>query len=335
MRDLIEYLCSADCAGRRPGTKGGLAARRAIVHALRECGLDPYEQRVEGCGGANVLAKIEGDADGLVLIGAHYDHLGRIGRDVFWGADDNAAAVGVLVEVARSLAADHRGRGVIIAAFDGEEPPYFGSDSQGSRAFVNANRDRIDFMVCMDLVGHRFGPALVPDEVGASLFALGSERSHGTYELVTSLKRTESDLIVRPADAEIIPPLSDYEAFWQREIPFLFLSAGRSRVYHTPDDTPDKLDHRKLAATARWLTRFVRASRVRDDVRFVDATLHRGTLDEVGELVSALVELSPEAALALDQVRALRAACDRAGNLPRSRATELAMLVGMLEARLQ
>ncbi len=299
--------------------------------ALREAGLDPHEQRVPGCGGANVLARIDGDVDRYVLVGAHFDHLGTVGRDVYWGADDNAAAVGVLVEVARAIAAERDGRGVIIAAFDGEEPPYFLTGAMGSQEFVRRNRDPIDFMVCMDLVGHRFGPEGVPDEAGASLFALGSERSAGTHALVSSLKRAEDGVIVRPADAEIVPPLSDYQAFWERRIPFLFLSAGRSRVYHTPDDTPDKLDYGKLAATARWLTRFVRASRTRDESPFIDAGLDRGTLDELGELLAAL---GPEAAIAQPYVKKLRAACDRHGNLPAARRHEVGRLVAMLEDRM-
>ncbi len=335
MRRLIEELCGPVCAGRRPGTPGGDAARVLVLDALRDAGLDPREQRVEKCGGANVLATIRGDIDRYVLVGAHFDHLGTDGRDVFWGADDNAAAVAVLVEVARALAHEHEGRGVIIAAFDGEEPPHFMSGAMGSREFVRTNRLPIDFMICMDLVGHRFGPALVPDEVGASLFALGSERSLGTYDLVSSLKRSEPGVIVRPIDAEIIPPLSDYEAFWAQRIPFLFLSAGRSRVYHTPEDTPDKLDFDKIAATARWLTRFVRAARTRPPTSFTDASLDRGSLDEIAEVIGALTGLAPEAAAALQHVHHLRAACDRYGNLPPSRRDEIAMLVAALEARLQ
>lgn len=334
MQRIIEELCSPACAGRRPGTPGGLAARRLVRDALRDANLDPYEQPVERCNGANVLAVIPGSIDRYILVGAHFDHLGTIGRDVYWGADDNAAAVAILVEVARALAPEREGRGVIIAAFDGEEPPHFMSGAMGSREFVRTNRLPIDFMVCMDLVGHRFGSALVPDEVGASLFALGSERSAGTYELVTALKRTEPGVIVRPADAEIIPPLSDYEAFWAQRIPFLFLSAGRSRVYHTPEDTPDKLDYDKIAATARWLTRFVRATRTRAPIAFRDTSLDRGTLDEVAEIVAALVPLSNDASRALRQVKELQSACDRSGRLPRSRRPEVANLIFLLESRL-
>ena len=232
------------------------------------------------------------------------------------------------------LAHEHEGRGVIVAAFDGEEPPHFSTGATGSREFVRTNRLPIDFMVCMDLVGHRFGPALVPDEVGESLFALGAERSTGTHDLVTSLKRSEPGVIVRPADAQIIPPLSDYEAFWARRIPFLFLTAGRSRVYHTPQDTPDKLDYEKIAATARWLARFVRASRVRECPSFRDASLDRGTLDELVEVIGALRSLSPDADATLHHVQQLRGACDRNGDLPRSRRGELARLVSALEGRL-
>jgi Zn-dependent M28 family amino/carboxypeptidase len=336
MRDLVGRLCSPACAGRRPGTKEGDAARAVVVDALRGAGLDPHEERVPACGGANVIATIPGDTDRFVLVGAHFDHLGRDGSRVYWGADDNAAAVAVLAAVARDLAREHHGRGVIIAAFDGEEPPFFGTGAMGSRAYAESTRDAIDFMVCMDLVGHRFGPEGVPDEVGASLFALGAERSSGTQALVSSLKHAEPGLVVRPADAEIIPPLSDYEPFWRRRVPFLFLTAGRSRVYHTPEDTPDKLDYAKIEATARWLTRFVRESRTREPARFDDAgRADRATLGEVVEILESLATVSPEAELALSHVKGLRAACDAAGCLPVSRRAELAAIVAMLEARLQ
>ena len=83
MRELIERLCGPECAGRRPGTQGGDRARALVVQALRGAGLDPAEHRVPGCGGANVIAKIRGDIERYVLVGAHFDHLGQIGRQTF------------------------------------------------------------------------------------------------------------------------------------------------------------------------------------------------------------------------------------------------------------
>lgn len=332
MDQLIEDLCSPACAGRRPGTAGGDRARRIVLSALRDAGLDPHEQRVPACGGANVLARIPGDVARYVVVAAHFDHLGSSGETFFAGADDNAAAVAVLVETARALAGERSGRGIIIAAFDGEEPPAFLS---GSAEFVRRNRDPIDFMVCMDLVGHRLGPAEVPDEVGASLFALGSERCPGTTELVSALKRTEAGVVVRPIDAEIIPPLSDYGPFWDQDVPFLFLSAARSRVYHTPEDTPDKLDRPKIAATARWLTRFVRATRQRDALVFRNARLDRTTLDELDEILGALAPLTREAAAARQLIAQLRQRCNAKGELPQRARAELTKLLGALEQRLE
>jgi len=336
MRSVVDALCSPECAGRRSGTKEGEAARAVVVSALREAGLDPSEQAVPRCGGANVLATIPGDVDRYVVVAAHFDHLGKDRGRVYWGADDNAAAVAILVEVARSIARQKEGRGVILAAFDGEEPPFFLSEAMGSQHFVRHAKEAIDFMVCMDLVGHRFGPAGVPDDVGQSLFALGAERSRGTYELVAGLKRAEPGLVVRGVDAEIIPPLSDYEPFWRKQIPFLFLSAGRSRVYHTPEDTPEKLDYPKMEATARWLTRFVRAARTREDAAFDDAgRADLASLDELREVLSSLVTLAPEARMALSYVQTLRDACDAEGRLPPARRPEMTALVAQIESRLQ
>jgi hypothetical protein len=337
--EIVEALCSPACAGRRSGTPEGDAARAVVVDALRAAGLDPFEQPVPGCGGANVLAKVEGQKPRYVVVAAHFDHLGKEGGKVYWGADDNAAAVAVLAHVAKAVARDHDGRGCLFAAFDGEEPPFFLTNAMGSQAFVAAPAvplESIDFMVCMDLVGHRLGNPNLPDEVGQSLFALGAERSHGTRDLVRGLVRSEPGVIVRPADAEVIPPLSDYEPFWRARIPFLFLSAGRSSVYHTPEDTPARLDYPKVEATARWLTRFVRAARTRPEpVPFDDAGQDdAGTLDEIAEVVRALAPASSQAEMVLPYLAALRAQCDASGRLgPRARA-EVRAIVGTIESRL-
>jgi len=338
MRDLVTALCSDACAGRRAGSKGGALARSHVVDAFRGAGLDPFEAFVPGCKGANVLALQPGSVDRWIVVGAHYDHLGKEGSRIYRGADDNAAAVAILVEAARGLAGDRAGRGVVFASFDGEEPPFFLSGGMGSQHFLReppVPRERIDLMVCMDLCGHRFGPEGLPDEVGSSLFALGGERSEGTRDHVLSLARAERDLIVRPMDAEIIPPLSDYEPFWREEIPFLFLSAGRSSVYHTPEDTPERLDWDKMKATARWLERFVRESRAREPIRWrSNGRDDRGTLDQLDEVLAALEKVSAEAALARSMVGGLVRACGEDGRLPPGREAEMQRIIGMIEERL-
>jgi Zn-dependent M28 family amino/carboxypeptidase len=334
MRQLVEALCSDECEGRAPGTTGGIAARGIVMQAFRDAGLSPEAQTIVV--GANVLASIPGTTDRWVMIGAHYDHLGRLGAQVYRGADDNAAAVGIMIEVARALAGEKLKRGVIFAAFDAEEPPHFLQDTMGSAEWVRRPTvplEQVDLMICMDLVGHACGPAGMPDEVVQSLFALGAERSTGTSAHVDALARSVPGVIVRRTDAEMIPPLSDYEAFWRKEIPFLFLSCGRGRRYHTPQDTPDSLDWAKMEATALWLERFVRETCARPEPRIpwiADARDDASSLRTLIDIGNALRRVTDVEGL-ITPAMAMLAACDSQGRLPQPRRGDLQRLVGMLE----
>src|SRR5206468_3317899 len=148
---------------------------------------------------------------------AHFDHLGTDGQVIYRGADDNAAAVAILTQVARSFKIHPpRMRGVFFVAFDAEEPPNFLTGTMGSEHFAlhpPVQLDAIDMMVCMDLVGHALGPPGLPPDVRQTLFALGAEQSEGTPAHVDRLARAEPGVVVRRADAKTIPPLSDYDAF--------------------------------------------------------------------------------------------------------------------------
>lgn len=341
MTALVHQLCSPRCAGRAPGSPEGMAARATVVEAFRDAGLDPLEQPVPGCSGANVLAALPGATDRWVLVEAHYDHLGRQGAHVYWGADDNAAAVAILVEAARGWAQRRpNGRGIIVASFDAEEPPHFLTDSMGAQHYVRAPTvplDHIDLMVCMDLVGHAVGPPEAPEEVRASVFALGAERSDGTREHIDRIARAVPGVVIRRADAEVIPPLSDYCAFWDHDVPFVFLSNARWRYYHTPEDTPDRLDYAKMDALSQWLERFVRETCARPEDRFVfrrDRRDDASTVRTVLELTEALSAVSEEARVGHELAEQLLAACDAAGTLPTARRIEAQLLIGMLESRL-
>ena len=335
LKELVAALCSDECAGRAPGTAGGIAARRIVMDAFRTAGLTPVEQSIAT--GANVLATIPGKTDRWVMIAAHYDHLGKDGNDIYRGADDNAAAVAIMIEVARSLAGRRLDRGVIFAAFDAEEPPHFLQQTMGSQEWVRRPTvplERLDLMICMDLVGHAFGPAGTPADVRQTVFALGAERSAGTSAHVDRLSRAVPGVVVRRADAEIIPPLSDYDAFWRKEIPFLFLSCAHGRHYHTPQDTPAWLDWSKMEATARWLERFVRETCARPEERIPwvpDARDDASTLRSLIDIGRSLVDVLPEAAEGLEFASALLAACGKDGKLPESRRADLRMLAQVLE----
>lgn len=90
-----------------------------------------------------------------------------------------------------------------------------------------------------------------------------------------------------------------------------------------------------MAATSRWLERFVRRSCERDDaIAFDERRDDAGTLRSLIELTTALAPYSEQASFGLAMARSLLAACDELGHLPEARAGEVQRLVALLESGL-
>ncbi len=321
VESLVRFLCSPQCAGRAPDSPEGRAARARIVAEFTAIGAAPggddgYLQPVPRCG-ANVLAEIPGSgplADRTIVLAAHYDHLGKVhGGQAYWGADDNAAAVAILVEVGRKLVQDALpGRRVILAAYDGEEQPHFMHGTMGSMYHVahpTVPLANIDMMVCMDLCGHAIGPAGLPASVRDSLFVLGAELSDGTAALVDAAARPNG-VVPRRIDLDLLPPLSDYYAFRRAGVPVLFLTCGRWEHYHQITDTPDRLDYRKIVATVDYLADLTRRLQSRPGpVRLHTAARDdASTIATLRALAAALAPYAPPAAHAARQLSTLAAA---------------------------
>ena len=342
IRGAVESLCAPECAGRRTGTAEGERARRWIAGQFGALGLEPcapgFVQNVPKIGGGNVLGAIPGDSERTILVAAHYDHLGKAnGGDVYWGADDNAAGVAIMLDVARQLRGRRLAQRVLFAAFDAEEPPYFLNATMGSQHFV---RDpplplaSIDMMICMDLMGHAVGNEDFPDDVRRSVFALGAERSSGTSAIVDAVSATTSSVRVRRMGIDVIPPLSDYYAFDQRSIPYLFLTCGRWKHYHTVTDTPDRLDYAKMTSSAEYLTSLVvaLAERVDRPVFDPDGRDDRASLATLREVGTLLAPHAPGVESAQPIVESLARAIETHGALASDERETLASLVGGLES---
>ena len=254
----VSYLASDELDGREPGTEGHELAANYIEAQLGELGLEPlftagYAQPVQGSpdgSGRNLCGELTGETDRRILIGAHYDHFRGIP-----GADDNAAAVAIAMEVARRLQPWSGKAHVVFAFFDQEEPPYFPSSSMGSSQFVEDcpfDLDTLDCAIVMDLCGHSVPYGECPE----ALFAMGSE--HHSYLAEAVLAVNTEQLPLLPVPHEIAPNLSDHLAFGERGLPFLFLTCGHWEHYHQPSDTLDVLDVSKMARIAMALEEMVR-----------------------------------------------------------------------------
>lgn len=235
-----------------------------MVEVFRELGLRPagddgYLQPLPSMGGANLIGAIEGsERDRYVMVNAHYDHLGVFMGETYPGADDNAAAVAVVVETARSLQerAAELGRGVIVASFDAEEPPYFVTEEMGSVQFVRRPTvplERIELVINLDLVGRPVGSRVLSPDLQKTIFVFGAESGSGLARLIdSSADGVEGIAPLRMAEVGG-PDLSDHYAFRRAGVPWLFYTNGRDRMYHTPQDTADTVDPRRLVGLTHHL----------------------------------------------------------------------------------
>jgi hypothetical protein len=252
----VEFLCHPKLKGRSPRTQGSRMARRYIEEQFRAGGLVPWAQEKAyelpfGLG-RNVVGVLPGSDTNqeIVLVSAHYDHLGKQ-KGVCLGACDNAAGVAALLQTARRLSASPQPkRSVAFAAFDCEEQMLLGSFAFAGREDVQ--RAKIVAVVNVDMLGRDF-----LDVVQNTLFVAGTEHYPDLGSQVRS-SGTNAGLRVLPLGTDLIGPRSDHVAFELRDIPCLFFSCGPYGDYHKPGDTPDKLNYTNVQRSAEVILQTVR-----------------------------------------------------------------------------
>jgi Zn-dependent M28 family amino/carboxypeptidase len=272
--------------------------------------LQGYRQPISPALGDNVMGfrPARGrSAARWLLIGAHYDHLGESFGRVYAGADDNASAVAILLETARTLAPlSHYS--VLFVAFNAEEPPFIRTSAMGSQHFI-------DHLPAEITAPSEFQAAIIMDLMGGAhwqplqdvIFVAGGEKSPGLFGAVKDVNRETLNVRGSPGSSPLTPnasrltvlpvgmhlieeipvvgrvPFSDYDAFRNRSVPFLFLSAGRTPRYHQPTDLPDTLHYERMASTVRWLQRLTQRID-QDDAPYEFEPAREEVADEVASL---------------------------------------------------
>jgi hypothetical protein len=249
----VTFLSQAQLKGRKPGTLGSRAARQYMEARFKAYGLVPwgnargYEQSFGY--GRNVVGVLPGSdpllADEIVLVSAHYDHLGKDTKGkVCPGAADNAAGVAALLTIAQKMSAlkERPKRSVAFVAFDCEEWMLFGSFAFSSRRDVESAN--IAAVINMDILGRD-----LMDVVRKTLFVAGSEHYPEIQQYAAQLGR-EAGIRVLPLGTDLVGPRSDHVAFQSRGVPCLFFSSGTYKDYHQSTDTPEKLNRADLERSA-------------------------------------------------------------------------------------
>lgn len=251
-RDILDLSSVSD---RRVGGPGHASARRHLLGRLTAIGIAPfqgetlelpYSHRHPETGRrtdfVNYAGVIHGTRQSLppILIGAHYDTVPGTP-----GADDNAAAVAIVLAIAEKYVHQPLRRDIVIALFDAEEPPFFHDSSMGSTRFYEDHCSGMQFacVIIMDLVGHDVVTtdpdlnALLP-RLNEWLFVMGAESDNSLPAVVESAAARVPTLQVIPTPNSFLPDMSDHRAFRIGRQPYLFLSCAPGKYYHSPDDHP-------------------------------------------------------------------------------------------------
>jgi hypothetical protein len=201
----------------------------------------------------NVVGLIEGSdpklKDEVVVIGAHYDHLGMGGEHslaessapaIHHGADDNASGTAGVLEIAQYLAA-HRerlGRSVLLMGFSGEELGLLGSNHWVKHPTIPL--ERVAAMINLDMIGRMRNDTV--DAIGVS--------SSPIWPPLVAEVGKAAGLNLRQNTSTPFGG-SDHQSFAAKEIPVLFFFTGAHPDYHRPSDTWEKVNAEGTAKIAR------------------------------------------------------------------------------------
>lgn len=195
----------------------------------------------------NVIAFLEGNdpvlKNEVVVVGAHYDHLGMGGRgslsstkepQIHNGADDNASGTSGLLELAEYFASkkSELKRSILFIAFSGEELGLL-----GSKFFVDNPTiplEKIVAMINMDMIGRL-------NENKLTIYGTGT--SPRWKQLLNRLN-SDSTFKYNFIDGGFGP--SDHSSFYGKNIPVLFFFTGTHQDYHKPTDDFDKINYKGM-----------------------------------------------------------------------------------------
>ncbi len=219
------------------------------------------KKRVRQILGSNVLGFIEGTDEKLkkevVLVTAHYDHLGKRGETIFNGADDNASGTSSVLEVAQAFAeAKQKGTGprrsVLCLLVSGEEKGLLGSEYYTEFPVFPLENTVADLNI--DMVGrtdskHAENPFYVyvigSDRLSTELHKI-NETANATYTQLELDYTFNAD-----NDPNRFYYRSDHYNFAKKGIPAIFYFSGVHKDYHRPSDTVEKINFEKMEQIAR------------------------------------------------------------------------------------
>lgn len=195
----------------------------------------------------NVVGMIKGaiKPDSFIVVTAHYDNLGMIGKDVnYFGANNSASGVAMLLTLAKHFKVISPYYSVIFIAFGGNELAYAGAQAYVASPPVPLTK--IKFLVSFDLAGN--GSEGIKVVNGPKYPALLTQltKINAYYKLLPKI------------DSRATAPISEHSVFDEKGVPCFFIySLGGSMAYHNLNDKPELVPFTKFANYQNLMIRFL------------------------------------------------------------------------------
>jgi glutaminyl-peptide cyclotransferase len=237
-------------AGQRPA--GSPTLRRVAEQLRAELPNGRFEAVPGHPGLRNVVGELPGPGP-VIVIGAHYDTESH--PKGFVGANDAAAAVGAVVEVARAMKGVTRSAispGIRFVLFDGEEEPaptedFYADALRGSKAYVQLHAEEIRAMVLLDYIGNK----------GVRLPREGSSTTALWQDVRAAAKRVGVAAVF--PDKTQVSIFDDHTPFLRASIPAVDLIDWSYPYKDTVQDTYDKLSPDSVDAVGETIVELLRA----------------------------------------------------------------------------
>lgn len=263
VKTYVQTLASKEYCGRGTGTEGNVKAAQYIKTHLEKLNI-PYKEQeftARGIKTSNIIGYINSStikSDNVLVIGAHFDHLGSSGNIYYPGADDNASGVAGVMAIATALSKykNSLNHTVLLQFYSAEEMGLIGSKYYTNNPLFPLDDPDINkhiAMINLDMIGY-LKSKYTTDE---NMTRCRDYKSWVVYNYTNSvdLKNIVSTLTSKYPFANNIsgyrPGGSDHAPFYNKGIPVVFLHTGSHPNYHKPTDTPDKLNYKGLTQVAK------------------------------------------------------------------------------------
>jgi len=271
------YIVAADSMqGRDTGSEGQKKAGKYLIAAYEKMeisfpkGATSFYQQVPSAfmkrsysptpnDSENIWAFIEGTEkpEEILVISAHYDHVGTKNGEIFNGADDDGSGTVALLEIAQAFKKAKKDgyspkRSILFLHVTGEEKGLHGSRYYAENplfplknTIANINIDMIGRRDTLHKNTNNYIYVIGSDRLSTDLHKINEEANAKYTKLELDYKYNDIN------DPERIYYRSDHYNFAKKGIPALFFFNGVHEDYHLPSDTPDKIEYDALAKRAQ------------------------------------------------------------------------------------